>query len=80
LGHITTCAISDLFLKHPDATLATYVRRQMKQLEHASKILAKTHEKHLKTIANHMQQPDTTLATYVSSIRNIPINTLATYV
>jgi hypothetical protein len=42
------CAISDLLLKHQDATLATYKRRQMKHLRYASETL----EKHLKTIAN----------------------------
>jgi hypothetical protein len=30
-----------LLLKHPDAILATYKRRQMKHLKHASEILAK---------------------------------------
>jgi hypothetical protein len=39
-------------LKRPDATLATYERRQMKYFKHASEIFAKTTEKHLKTIAN----------------------------
>jgi hypothetical protein len=43
---------TDLLLKHPDATLATYVRRQIKHLNHASKTLAKMHEKYLKTITN----------------------------
>jgi hypothetical protein len=33
-------------------------------LKHVSEI-AKTHEKHLKTIANHTQHPDKTLATYI---------------
>ena len=30
----------DLLLKHPDATLATYKRRQMKHLRYASETLA----------------------------------------
>jgi hypothetical protein len=38
------CAISDLVLKHPDLTVVTYKRRQMKYLKHASKTLAKTPE------------------------------------
>jgi hypothetical protein len=45
-------ATPDLLLKHLDATVATYKTRQMKQLKHASKTLAKTPEKYLKTIAN----------------------------
>jgi hypothetical protein len=39
-------------LKHPDTSVATYKRRQMKHLKEVSKTLAKTPEKHLKTIAN----------------------------
>jgi len=35
-------ATPDLLLKHPNATLATYVLRQMKHLKHASEALAKT--------------------------------------
>jgi hypothetical protein len=31
----------DLLLQHPDATLATFVRRQMKHLKHASETLTK---------------------------------------
>jgi O-succinylbenzoate synthase len=46
---IITFAAPDLFLKHPDATLATYKRRQMKHLEHVSEML----KKHLKTLENH---------------------------
>jgi hypothetical protein len=52
------CATPDLLLKHPDATVATYKRRQMTyfmRLKHS--------QKHLKTIANryniqmkHLQQ------------------------
>jgi hypothetical protein len=30
----------DLHLKHPEATLATYKRRQMKHMRHASETLA----------------------------------------
>jgi hypothetical protein len=52
-------------LKYPDATPATYKRRQMKYLKHASETLAKIPRKHLKNIAN---------------IGNIEIKTLATYV
>jgi hypothetical protein len=47
-----SCATPDLLLKHPNATVATYKRRQMKQLKHASETFTKTTEKHLKTIAN----------------------------
>jgi hypothetical protein len=39
----------DLLLKYPDATLATYVWRQVKHLRHVSETLAKTPEKHCKT-------------------------------
>jgi hypothetical protein len=46
------CATSDLLLIHLDVTIATYKRRQVKHLKQASKILVKTLEKHLKTIAN----------------------------
>jgi hypothetical protein len=44
-------ATSNLFLKHPDATLATYVRRQIKHLKYASETIAKTLENHYKTYA-----------------------------
>jgi hypothetical protein len=37
-------------LKHPDATLATYVCRQMKHLKHVSETLAKTLEKPFESI------------------------------
>jgi hypothetical protein len=37
-------------LKHPDATLATYVCRQMKRLKHVSETLAKTLEKPFESI------------------------------
>jgi hypothetical protein len=43
-------ATPDLLLKHPDATLATYILRQMKHMKHASETLAKTAEK---TLENH---------------------------
>jgi hypothetical protein len=47
-------ATPDLLLKHRDATLTTYVWRQMKHLKHASETFAKkTPEKHLKTITKH---------------------------
>jgi hypothetical protein len=39
----------DLLLKHPDATFATYKRRQMKHLKHTSETLGKTPKKPLKT-------------------------------
>jgi DICT domain-containing protein len=39
-------------LKHPDATVATYKRKQMKHLKQASETLEITPEKHLKIIAN----------------------------
>jgi hypothetical protein len=55
------CATSDLLLKHPDTTLATYKKRQMKHLKHASETLAKQ----LKTTANIHKHPNKTLATYV---------------
>jgi hypothetical protein len=35
-------ATPDLLLKYPDATVATYKKRQMKHLKQASKILVKT--------------------------------------
>jgi len=37
-------ATPDLLLKHPNTTVATYVRRQLKHLKHTSETL----EKHLK--------------------------------
>jgi uncharacterized circularly permuted ATP-grasp superfamily protein len=43
--------IPDLFLKHPNTTVATYVSRQLKHLKHASETLKKHLKKHLKTIA-----------------------------
>jgi hypothetical protein len=49
--HITTCATPNLLLKHPDATLAKRLKIN-EHLKHASETLAKTHEKHLKTITN----------------------------
>ena len=36
------CATPDLLLKHTDAIFATYKRRQMKHLKHASETLTKT--------------------------------------
>jgi hypothetical protein len=35
----------------------------MKHLKHASETLAKTHEKHLKTIVKHIEHPNKTLTT-----------------
>jgi hypothetical protein len=52
-------------LKHPDAIVATYKRRQIKHLKQVSETLAKTPEEHLKIIAN---------------ICNIQIKHLQTYV
>jgi hypothetical protein len=52
-------------LKYSDATFAIYKRRQMKHLEHASKTLAKTLEKHLKNHSKHTQHANRTLTTYV---------------
>jgi hypothetical protein len=45
LGHIVKTPLQhvqhpDLLLKYPDATLATYKRRQIKHLRHASETLA----------------------------------------
>jgi hypothetical protein len=40
---------SDLHLKHPNSTVATYKRRQMKHLKQTSKTLAKR----MKTLENH---------------------------
>jgi hypothetical protein len=45
LGHIVKTPLQhvqhpDLLLKHPDATLTTYKRRQIKHLRHASETLA----------------------------------------
>jgi hypothetical protein len=37
----------------------------MKHLKHAYETLAKTPERHLKTITKYTQHPDKTLATYV---------------
>jgi hypothetical protein len=48
-------------LKHIDATVATYRKRQMKYLKQTSETVVKTSEKHSKIIAN---------------ICNIQINTL----
>jgi hypothetical protein len=45
-------------LKHPDATVVTYKRRQIEHLKQVYVTLVKTHEKHCK----HMQHPDETLA------------------
>jgi hypothetical protein len=45
-------ATPDLLLKYLNATLATYVRGQMKHLKDVSEILAKTPENHCKNILN----------------------------
>jgi hypothetical protein len=75
-------------LKHPDAILATYKRRQMKHLKHASETSAKTCEKHLKTIATHTQHPDKhtcnirlkkKVGTLETDACNIRVQTIATY-
>jgi hypothetical protein len=39
----TLVATLDLLLKHPDKTLITYVRKQLKHLEYTSETLAKTY-------------------------------------
>jgi hypothetical protein len=75
-------ATPDLLLKYPDAILTTYKRRQMKHLKYVFGTLAKTHEKHLKTLGTdacnilykplqRMQHPDLLL--------QHPCETLATY-
>jgi hypothetical protein len=46
-------ATLDLLFKHPNAILAAYILRQMKYMKHVSETLAKTSEKHLKTITKH---------------------------
>jgi hypothetical protein len=51
-------ATPDLLLKHLNATLATYVRRQMKHMKHASETLTATPDLLLK-------HPNETLTTYV---------------
>ena len=58
------CATPDLLLKHPDAAVATYKRRQMKHLKQVSEILTKM-PKTLENYCKHMKHPDETLATYV---------------
>jgi hypothetical protein len=40
-------------------------RRQIKDLKHVSKTLAKACEKHFKTITPHTQHPDKIFATYM---------------
>ena len=55
---IATRATPDILLKHPDATLATYVGRQIKYMKHTSETLAATPDLLLKYL-------DETLATYV---------------
>jgi hypothetical protein len=71
IGAIATCTTSDLLLKHPNETLATYVRRQMKYLKHASETLAKhlkTDEKSLQNICNiHIKHLQYMCETYVTS-------------
>jgi hypothetical protein len=60
---IVTYVTPDLLLQHPDETLATYIRKQLKHLQHTCETVAK----HLKTLESrykHMQHPDKTLATY----------------
>jgi hypothetical protein len=52
------CATPDLYLKHPDTTVATYKRRQMKRLKQASETLAKKPEKTFENHCKHMQYPD----------------------
>jgi hypothetical protein len=52
-------------LKHPNATVITYKRRQIKHLKQTSGTLAKTPEKHLKIIANICNIQMKHLQTYV---------------
>jgi hypothetical protein len=52
-------------LKHPDATVTKYKEREMKHLKPASETLAKTPEKHLKTIANICNIQMKHLQTYI---------------
>jgi hypothetical protein len=48
-------ATPDLLLKHPDATVTKYVRREMKHFKHTSETLVS--EKTLKTTIKHTQHP-----------------------
>jgi hypothetical protein len=68
-------ATPNLFLKHPDAIVATYKRRQMKNLRQASETLAKTLEKTVENYCKHRQHPYETLA----NIRIKHLKTLETY-
>jgi hypothetical protein len=52
-------------LKHPDTTVATYKRRQMKHFKQVSETLVKTLEKHLKPIAKIYNIQMKHLQTYV---------------
>jgi t-SNARE complex subunit (syntaxin) len=52
-------------LKHTDAIIATYKRRQMKHLKHVSEALAKICEKTLENYCKHTHHLDKILATYV---------------
>jgi uncharacterized short protein YbdD (DUF466 family) len=49
-------------LKHPDTTVATYKKGQMKHLKQASETLVKMPQKHFEKHCKHMQHPDETLA------------------
>jgi hypothetical protein len=60
-----SCGTPDLLLKHPDTTVATYKRRQIKHLKQAYETLAKTAKKHLTTIANICNIQMKHLQTYV---------------
>jgi nucleoside 2-deoxyribosyltransferase len=49
-------------LKHSDATVATYKRRQMKCLKQVSETLVKTSEKIFENHCKHIQHSDEILA------------------
>jgi uncharacterized membrane-anchored protein YhcB (DUF1043 family) len=51
-------------LKHPNTTVATSKRKQMKHLKQVSEIFTKIPRKYMKT-NKHMQYPDETLAKHM---------------
>jgi chemotaxis response regulator CheB len=68
LQHVGPIATPDLLLQHLDETLATYVQKQLKHLQHMSETLAEDQKKlenMCVAIAKHMQHPNETLAIYV---------------
>jgi hypothetical protein len=70
-------ATPNLFLKH-HVTVATYKRRQMKHLKQTPETLAKTLEKHLRTIANICNIQMKHSQTYVWNTRKHSKHMLAT--